>query len=65
MRSSASWFNFTQVKPFIVRTVKPQASASSIASWLWVPVYHIANTALSAASSHTGSRFISRRLMVG
>jgi hypothetical protein len=22
---------------------------------LWVPVYHIASTALSAASSHTGS----------
>ncbi|SWC72669.1 Uncharacterised protein [Klebsiella pneumoniae] len=65
MRSSASWFSFTQVNSFIVRTVNPQASASSIASWLWVPVYHIASTALSAESSHTGSRFISSKLMVG
>ena len=52
------------VKPFIVRTVNPQASASSIASVVGVPVYHIARTALSAASSHREPLHIDK-LMVG
>ena len=31
---------------------------------LWVPENHIASTALFRGEPHTGSRFISRRLMV-
>ncbi|CUY79824.1 Uncharacterised protein [Serratia marcescens] len=63
-RSSACWFSFTQVNAFIVLTLNPQDSASSIASWLWLPVYHIARTLSGAAIAHTGRRFRSAMLIV-